>query len=101
MNVALMKGGFIAAIQGQLLATTIGIPARDETIAFRAINSFFMGGLVLDIMAAMLGYLTSRWLQRMTDEEKDFLEETFARRDAHDQEKVWCGSPGESMNGSF
>jgi len=52
-----------------------------ETIAIRAVRAFFTGGLVLDIMSAMLGYLTGQWLQRLTVEEKTILEETFAHRD--------------------
>jgi hypothetical protein len=59
--------------------TTAG---AQDTIAVRAIRAFFTGGLVLDIMSAMLGYLTGRWLQRLTAEEKTILEETFAYRNS-------------------
>lgn len=49
--------------------------ASHETIAFRAINAFFLGGLILDIMSASLAFLTSRWLQRLTDDEKKLFED--------------------------
>lgn len=64
------------------MSTTIFVAAHQETIALRAINAFFVGGLVLDIMAATLAYLTTRWLYRLTEKEKDFLEEAFSRRNA-------------------
>lgn len=53
----------------------------DETTAIRAVNALFVSGLILDIMSAMLAYLTGRWLERLTEQEKDILEEYFASRD--------------------
>jgi len=78
-----IQAGFIAAIQGQLMSTTISTTAANETGALRAVNAFFAGGLVLDIMAAILGYLTGRWLQRLTEEEKTILDADFTHRNTH------------------
>jgi hypothetical protein len=72
-----IQAGFVAAIQSQLMSTTISITQANETTAFHAVNAFFTGGLVLDIMAAMLGYLTGRWLERLTEEEKKALDENL------------------------
>ena len=62
-----------------LLSATIR-STNDEAIARRAINAFYTGGLVLDIMAGLLGYLTGRWLERLTEEEKTILDESFTHR---------------------
>lgn len=40
-------------------------------------NVLFLSGLILDLMAAFLSYLTSRWLQRLSTEEKRLLELAF------------------------
>ena len=60
------------------MVVTAGIPKSQQDRAIQAINSFFLSGLILDLMAAVLALLTARWLQRLTPEEKDFLERTFA-----------------------
>lgn len=52
----------------------------DGITGFRAVNAFYTGGLVLDIMSALLAFLTMRWLERLTEEEKDELERDFSRR---------------------
>ena len=78
-----IQAGFIAAIQGQLMSTTISTTAANETMALRAVNAFYAGGLVLDIMSAMLGYPTGRWLQRLTEEEIAILDENFTHRNTH------------------
>jgi hypothetical protein len=60
------------------MVVTIGIPKSQQDRAIQAINSFFLGGLILDLMAAVLAFLTARWLQRLTPDEKQFLERKFA-----------------------
>ncbi|KAF6752868.1 hypothetical protein DFP72DRAFT_442409 [Ephemerocybe angulata] len=52
------------------MGLTIG---KDDTLGIRAINALFMGGMLVDIMAAMMGYLTIRWLERMRDAEQTLL----------------------------
>ncbi|KAF8074107.1 hypothetical protein FPV67DRAFT_1446906 [Lyophyllum atratum] len=79
---------FISAVQAQVMTITVGIPAAEETISIRTINSFFLGGLVLDLMSATLAFLTSRWLQRLTDEEKKFFEEELQKVKAERQRKM-------------
>ena len=68
------------------MSITISTPRRDETIAIRAINTLFLAGLILDLMAACLSYLTSRWLQRLSDKEQQYLEDAF-ERDPRDAQK--------------
>ena len=60
------------------MVVTAGIPKSQQDRAIQAINSFFLSGLILDLMAAVLALLTARWLQRLTPDEKVFLERTFA-----------------------
>jgi len=69
-----LQAGFVAAIQAQLLGLTNGAP---DTPTVRAINSFFIGGMLLDIMAAMMGYLTIRWLERLRDDEQRILDKVL------------------------
>lgn len=45
----------------------------NDTRSARAINSLFLGGMLVDIMSAMMGYLTIRWLERMRDAEQELL----------------------------
>ncbi|KAF8074083.1 hypothetical protein FPV67DRAFT_786643 [Lyophyllum atratum] len=71
---------FVSAIQAQIMSISISVLADDETIAFRAINAFFLSGLILDMASATLAFLTSRWLQRLTDDEKRLFEDKL--RDA-------------------
>jgi len=68
---------FVAAIQAQVMSTTIGLSRSDETPALRTVNAFFLSGLILDLMSAFLAFLTSRWLQRLTTEECAHLEFVF------------------------
>jgi len=49
-----------------------------------AVKIFFTGGLVIDIMAAILGYLAAWKLKRLTEEEKVILEEDFTCRNTPD-----------------
>ncbi|GLB41292.1 hypothetical protein LshimejAT787_0905070 [Lyophyllum shimeji] len=68
---------FVAAIQSQVMSTTIGVARSDETPALRAVNAFYLSGLVFDLVSAFLAFLTARWLQRLTDEERAHLEVVF------------------------
>ena len=63
------------------MSTTVGIPKDQETVALRAINSLFLCGLVSDLVAAILAFLTARWLQRLTDAEFVFLEDKFEEQE--------------------
>ncbi|KAJ3532028.1 hypothetical protein NMY22_g7912 [Coprinellus aureogranulatus] len=65
-----VAAGFIAAIQSQILGYTIN---SEDTPSVRAVNALFLGGMLIDIMSAMMGYLTIRWLERMRDAEQDLL----------------------------
>jgi magnesium-transporting ATPase (P-type) len=75
-----LQGTFIAAIQSQVMSTTIGMthPSR----AVQVVNILYLGGLVLDLMAAFLAFLTARWLQVLVEEERALLEEAFDERTA-------------------
>ncbi|KAJ7734079.1 hypothetical protein B0H16DRAFT_155636 [Mycena metata] len=79
-----VAAGIVIAIQAQILGTTIGISRNEETVSLGAVNVLFLGGLILDIMSASLAFLTSRWLQRLTIDEREFLEKTFASSESHD-----------------
>jgi hypothetical protein len=72
-NDCCLQGGFVAAIQAQLMGFLI---SPDETlISNRVVNVFCYGGLILDVTAAMLAFLTGRWLDRLTESEKSLLEQ--------------------------
>ena len=62
------------------MSITIGIRRSEETTAIRATNSLFLSGLILDLMAAGLAFLTARWLQRLSDDEQQHLEDAFKNR---------------------
>lgn len=68
---------FVAAIQSQVMSTTIGLSRSDETPSLRTVNAFFLSGLTFDLVSAFLAFLTARWLQRLTDEERAHLEVVF------------------------
>ncbi|KAI9452018.1 hypothetical protein F5148DRAFT_526942 [Russula earlei] len=72
-----VAGAFIAAIQAQIMGSAT---SSDQTIADRAVNAFYIGGLILDVMSACLAFLTTRWLERLTESEKDLLEKEFSCR---------------------
>lgn len=59
------------------MSTTLASP---ETVAIRAINTFFLSGFVLDILASLLAFLTIRWLERLTKWERGHLEAMFSHR---------------------
>ena len=69
-------------IQAQLLGN---FNQEDKTAGFRAVNAFYTGGLILDIMSALLAFLTMRWLERLTEEENDVLERDFLRQQSEDE----------------
>lgn len=62
------------------MSVSIGLTGADETAAIRATNALFLSGLILDLMAAFLSYLTSRWLQMLSNDEKDQLEKSFNKQ---------------------
>jgi hypothetical protein len=45
-----------------------------DSPATRTTKALFLGGLLIDIMSAMMGYLTIRWLERMRDAEQKLLD---------------------------
>lgn len=82
------------------MSITIGITGDEETIAIRAINAFFLGGLILDLMSAFLAFLTSRWLQRLTVAEKLHLEKAFRRQNllaGRETAAVECSESGQDV----
>jgi len=81
-DILTLAGTFVAAIQAQVMSATIGLTGAQETHLLSAVNALFIGGLVLDLMAASLAFLTSRILQRLTPREKDYLELAFGRQAA-------------------
>ncbi|KAJ2933371.1 hypothetical protein H1R20_g3721, partial [Candolleomyces eurysporus] len=72
-----VAAGFVAAIQAQLLGLTNG---KEDTTTTRAINALFLGAMLIDIMSAMMGYLTIRWLERMRDAEQELLNKVLQRK---------------------
>jgi hypothetical protein len=62
------------------MSTTVASAEKQETTATRAINSLYISGLILDLMSASLAFLTSRWLQRLSSDEKELLEKEFDRQ---------------------
>jgi len=77
-----LQGAFIASIQAQLLGN---FNQDDTTTRFRTVNAFYTGGLVLDIMSALLAFLTMRWLERLTEEEQGELEGDFLDRQSEEK----------------
>ncbi|KAG8823123.1 hypothetical protein FRC17_009401 [Serendipita sp. 399] len=75
-----MQATFLAAVQAQVMSITISTPLEEQTTATCFINAFFLMGLVLDIMSAFLAFLTFRWFQRLSNEEKQYLEDSFDSR---------------------
>jgi hypothetical protein len=65
----------------------MSIGSQQESIAIRAVNTFYISAMILDIASAMLSFLTSRWLQRLSDDEKELLEFEFSRQ-AHESGKA-------------
>ncbi|KAF8664829.1 hypothetical protein AX14_006694, partial [Amanita brunnescens Koide BX004] len=82
-----VAGALVASIQGQLLSTTISMTGHEENVAIRAVNAFWVSGLVLDILAALLAFLTCRWLDRLTDGEGNHLEKEFSYRNCDDDDE--------------
>ena len=60
---------------------------HEENVAIRAVNAFWVSGLVLDILAALLAFLTCRWLDRLTDGEGNHLEKEFSYRNCDDDDE--------------
>jgi preprotein translocase subunit SecF len=59
------------------MTITITIELEEQTVAIYVVNSLFLSGLILDIAAAFLAFLTSRWLQRLENSEKAHLEDVL------------------------
>ncbi|KAF5371367.1 hypothetical protein D9615_009669 [Tricholomella constricta] len=70
---------FMAAVQAQVMSTTLGLTREQETPALRAVNALFLSGFIFSLMSAFLAFLTSRWFQRLSPEECAYLEVTFER----------------------
>ncbi|KAF8523900.1 hypothetical protein BU17DRAFT_85340 [Hysterangium stoloniferum] len=65
----------LSAVQSQVMSTTLSLP---DSTAIRTINAFYLSGLIFDLITACLAILTSRWLQRLTNSEKHYLQHSFA-----------------------
>ncbi|KAM6489889.1 hypothetical protein JOM56_014701 [Amanita muscaria] len=63
--------------------------ASPETVAIRAANAFFLAGLVLDVLAALLAFLTTRWFERLTEEERTYLEAIFSQKQNNPAKRRW------------
>ncbi|KAG8789370.1 hypothetical protein FRC20_006401 [Serendipita sp. 405] len=59
------------------MTISINTTRKEQTIKLCFINGLFMGGLILDLVASFLAFLTARWLQRLSAEERSKLEEIF------------------------
>ncbi|KAG5641615.1 hypothetical protein DXG03_004638 [Asterophora parasitica] len=68
------------------MGITLGFTHEEETPALRAVNALFLCGLIFSLMSAFLAFLTARWLQRLTPEERAFLEAAFERHHRNDIE---------------
>jgi len=66
----------LSAVQSQVMFSTL--TGLSDSTAVRAVNAFYLSGLIFDLIAACLAFLTSRWLQRLTNSEKHYLQDVFA-----------------------
>ncbi|KAG8825745.1 hypothetical protein FRC19_010589 [Serendipita sp. 401] len=78
---------FVAAIQAQVMTISINASRPEQTPGVCLANALFVGGLVLDLVASFLAFLTARWLQRLSEEERSELERTFSARSTPKDEK--------------
>lgn len=85
-----VAGAFVASIQSQVMSTTLS--ANPETKALRSINAFYLVGVILDIISALLAFLSARWFERLTEQEKDLLETVYAYHNLHPDEKALATS---------
>lgn len=60
------------------MSVSIGIEADQQTTAIVVVNALFLSAFVLDVAAAFLAFLASRWFQQLNDDEKKYLEEAFS-----------------------
>ncbi|KAJ3566022.1 hypothetical protein NP233_g7262 [Leucocoprinus birnbaumii] len=73
-----VAGAFVAAIQGQVMSSIGEIPlSKAENRILQAVNSLYIIGLVLDVLSAMLAFLSTRWLELLSKDERAFLEQEF------------------------
>ncbi|KAH6919119.1 hypothetical protein BKA70DRAFT_1089210 [Coprinopsis sp. MPI-PUGE-AT-0042] len=62
------------------MSVTVGLSISEQTTSIRAINALYLGGLILDVASAVLAFLSARWLERLSQEERLFLENRFTRQ---------------------
>lgn len=67
------------------MSTTLS--ADPKTKALHAINAFYLVGLVLDMLSSLLAFLSTRWLERLTEAEKGLLETMFSYHNPYADEK--------------
>jgi hypothetical protein len=61
-------------VQVQVLSSTIFA----EDMASQITNAFFIGGLLADILGAILCFGSARWFEMLTQEEEDILHERWS-----------------------
>ncbi|KAG5650162.1 hypothetical protein H0H81_000499 [Sphagnurus paluster] len=66
----------------------MGIDRSQETPALRTVNALFLSGLILSLMSASLAFLTARWLQRFTQDERDRFDVLF-KENRHVRQRIW------------
>ncbi|KDR68440.1 hypothetical protein GALMADRAFT_215871 [Galerina marginata CBS 339.88] len=70
------------------------------SVAIQAINAFYVGGLILDLMAASLSFLTARWLQRLSEEEKDRFETALGQKNRQAKKQMSSRSSSSDKQGN-
>jgi hypothetical protein len=84
------------------MTITINTPIDQQTTVICLINAFFLMGLILDLVAAFLAFLTFRWLQRLSTDERSYLEIAFEarnRRPKKDEEAGLATEDGTTAAG--
>lgn len=72
---------------------TATLSVSQQTVVLQVINSLYISGLVLDIFAAMLAFFMARWLERLPEEGKDFLEKEFEKKEENqEQSDLWSNA---------
>ncbi|KAG8762474.1 hypothetical protein FRC19_003687 [Serendipita sp. 401] len=72
----------MAGIQAQVMSISINTSLEDQSTKVCIINALFVGGLVLDLVASFLAFLTARWLQRLSKTERAELEQVFEAKNS-------------------
>jgi hypothetical protein len=60
------------------MSLSINIEADKQTTAIVVVNALFLSAFVLDVSAAFMAFLASRWFQQLNEGEKKYLEEAFS-----------------------